>query len=62
MYQCVFRFPIYICTFIRRSYGEGKQRDATCTYLRRNSKIYVKSTNPHLASVVDYDLITLNIG
>ncbi|KPI94927.1 hypothetical protein RR46_11931 [Papilio xuthus] len=28
----------------------------------RNSKICVKSTNPHLASVVDYGLITLNFG
>ncbi|KPI91617.1 Alpha-scruin [Papilio xuthus] len=61
MYQCVFRFPIYICTSIRRSYDEGKHRDATSTYLRRNSKICVKSTNPHLASVVDYGLITLEL-
>ncbi|KPI92826.1 Down syndrome cell adhesion molecule-like protein CG42256 [Papilio xuthus] len=40
----------------------GKHRDATCTYLRRNSKICVKSANPHLSNVVDYDLITLNLG
>ncbi|KPJ05210.1 hypothetical protein RR46_04047 [Papilio xuthus] len=50
----------YICTFIRCSYGEGKHGDATCTYLRRNSQICVKSTNPHLASVVDYGLVTRN--
>nr|BAM20186.1 unknown unsecreted protein [Papilio xuthus] len=47
MYRCVFRFPIYICTFIQRSYDERKHRD-TCTYLRINSKICVKSTNPAL--------------
>nr|BAM18842.1 unknown unsecreted protein [Papilio xuthus] len=51
-----------MCTFMRRSYGEGKHRDAICTYLRRNSMICVKSTNPHWASVVDYGLITLNLG
>ncbi|KPJ03586.1 hypothetical protein RR46_00332 [Papilio xuthus] len=52
MYQCVLRYPIYICTFIRRSYGEGKHCD---------SKICVKSTKTHLASVVDYGLIALNL-
>ncbi|KPJ11217.1 ATP-binding cassette sub-family G member 4 [Papilio machaon] len=55
------KFSIYIlCTFIRRSYGEGKHRDATCTYLRRILMICVKSTNSHLASVVDY--VTPNLG
>ncbi|KPJ14385.1 Phospholipase D3 [Papilio machaon] len=42
--------------------SEGKRRDANCTYLRRNSKICVKLTNPHLAIVVDYGLVTPNLG
>ncbi|KPJ17414.1 Serine/threonine-protein kinase SIK3, partial [Papilio machaon] len=61
MNQCDFRFT-YVRTFIRRFYVEGKHRDATCTYLRRNSMICVKSTNPHLSSVVDYGLVTPNLG
>ncbi|KPI92172.1 Apolipoprotein D [Papilio xuthus] len=31
-------------------------------YLKRNSKTCVKSTNPHLASVVEYGLVTPNLG
>ncbi|KPJ13268.1 hypothetical protein RR48_06766 [Papilio machaon] len=33
MYQYVFQVSIYICTFNQRLYGEGKHRDATCTYV-----------------------------
>ncbi|KPJ01095.1 hypothetical protein RR46_05360 [Papilio xuthus] len=47
---------------IKFACGEGKHRDATCTCLRRNSKIYVKSTNSHYASVVDNVLVTPDLG
>ena len=34
-----FRIFEIICTFIRRSYGEGKHREETCTHLRKISKV-----------------------
>lgn len=36
------------------THGERKHYDVTCKYRRRNSKIFVKSTSPQWASMVDH--------